>query len=405
MIDIFFDKQIKRNFSVATIWVSGGSDMDSQYQKGINHLLCSLLIRGCEGFDDLALSNYVESYGGELTQEVFEDGISISIKTLNANFDKLFPLLDLIINKPILSKFEFKKVKKSTLNFLRKEKENPFNIGFEKWKKIVYSNHPYAFNTNGYEKDVSKISYNNILIEYEKFKERKKYLISNNIKINGKSLEIFDQIIHSKESIYQNYNLNQSERFTSSNNESNQIIIMLGNQTCSRLNSEYLILKVLESYLSCGMSSLLFKLFREKNGITYDVGVYNPIRKSNAPFLVYLSVSNKNAILAFEILSKLWKELKFSKIPDQEIHLAKEKLKSSFLINNQSLDEILLRKIQLISYGVLLDSEKKSFAKIEDINSQDVKKVINKYLGEPFLSVTGDKNICKEIKKLWIEKF
>ena len=54
MIDIFFDKQIKRNFSVATIWVSGGSDMDSEYQKGINHVLCSLITRGCEGFDDLA---------------------------------------------------------------------------------------------------------------------------------------------------------------------------------------------------------------------------------------------------------------------------------------------------------------------------------------------------------------
>ena len=175
--------------------------MDSEYQKGINHLLCSLLIRGCEGFDDLALSNYVESYGGELTQEVLEDGISISIKTLNANFDKLLPLLDLIVNKPILSKFEFEKVKKSTLNFLRKEKENPFNIGFEKWKKIVYSNHPYAFNTNGYEKDVSKISYNNILIEYEKFKERKKYLISNNIKINGKNLEILIKYIQKNQFI------------------------------------------------------------------------------------------------------------------------------------------------------------------------------------------------------------
>ena len=77
---------------------------------------------------------------------------------------------------------------------------------------------------------------------------------------------------------------------------------MIGNQTCSRRNSEYLPLKVLESYLSYGMSAALFKLFREKNGITYDLGVFNPIRSGNAPFLVYLSVSNKNAFLLLNFI-------------------------------------------------------------------------------------------------------
>ena len=67
----------------------------------------------------------------------------------------------------------------------------------------------------------------------------------------------------------------------------------MGDQTCSRRSNEYFPLKVLESYLSYGMSAALFKLFREKNGITYDLGVYYPVRSGNAPFLVYLSVSNK----------------------------------------------------------------------------------------------------------------
>ena len=78
---------------------------------------------------------------------------------------------------------------------------------------------------------------------------------------------------------------------------------MMGDQTCSRRSSDYLPLKVLESYLSYGMSAALFKLFREKHGITYDLGVYYPIRSGNAPFLIYLSVSNDKALFAFELLS------------------------------------------------------------------------------------------------------
>ena len=141
-------------------------------------------------------------------------------------------------------------------------------------------------------------------------------------------------------------------RFDYINNDSNQTIIMMGDQTCSRTSNEYLPLKVLESYLSYGMSAALFKLFREKNGITYDLGVYYPVRSGNAPFLVYFSVSNKKALFAFELLSTLWKDLLLNPLIDAELFLAKEKLKGSFLLGNQSLDEILQRKIQLISYGI-----------------------------------------------------
>ena len=56
--------------------------MDSINKKGINKIFCSLLTRGCEGFDNYSLSEYIESYGAELNKQIFEDGISISINPL-----------------------------------------------------------------------------------------------------------------------------------------------------------------------------------------------------------------------------------------------------------------------------------------------------------------------------------
>jgi len=179
---------------------------------------------------------------------------------------------------------------------------------------------------------------------------------------------------------------------------------MMGDQTCSRRSIEHLPLKVLESYLSYGMSAALFKLFREKHGITYDLGVYYPVRSGNAPFLVYLSVSNKKALFAFELLSTLWKNLLFNHLTDTEIFLAKEKLKGSFLLGNQSLDEILQRKIQLVSYGISPISENDLNLKIEEISSLDIFKLTNKYFAKPFLSISGNKKICLEISNRWKRK-
>jgi len=405
MIKRYFLNYKKRNFSTAAIWIKGGSDMDSFRKKGINRILCSLLTRGCQGFDNFDLSEYIESYGAELNQEVFEDGIFISIKSLNEHFSKLLPLLELIINKPILSEIEFQKVKKSSIDLIKRDKENPFNICFEKWRKIVYSRHPYAFNIVGNVNDVSNISYADILCEFENFKERDKYIISNNSEVNGENLDRLDQkSLRDRSDTISNV-LDNTNRFTYFNNNSNQTIIMLGNQTCSRKSSEYLPLKVLESYLSYGMSSALFKLFREKNGITYDLGVFNPLRRGNAPFLVYLSVSNKNALFAFQLLSSLWQSLLLNPLVDSEIFLAKEKLKGSFLFSNQSLDEILQRNIQLISYGIVPISEIELNLKIDNITSVDIFKLTNKYFAKPFLSISGNKEICLEVNASWEKNF
>jgi len=405
MLKRYFLNNKKRHFSTASIWIKGGSDVDSIGKKGINKILSSLITRGCEGFNNFNLSEYIESHGAELNQEVFEDGISISIKSLNEHFSKLFPLLELIINKPTLLEIEFEKVKKSSINFIKKEKENPFNICFENWISIVYSNHPYAFNTNGNANDISKITYEDVLLEFKNFKNRDKYLISNNLEVNGLSLETLEKKLLEEKSTTIKNDLSANNRFNFNNNDSNQTIIMIGDQTCSRRNSEYLPLKVLESYLSFGMSAALFKLFREKHGITYDLGVYYPVRSGNAPFLIYLSVSNKQALFAFELLSTLWKNLLFIPLTDAEIFLAKEKLKGSFLLGNQSLDEILQRKIQLVSYGISPISEIDQNSKIEEISSLDILKLTCKYFSKPFLSISGNENICLEIFNRWNKNF
>ncbi len=410
MIQKYYQTKNSRIFSIAMVWIDGGSDMDAVNKKGINQILSSLLLRGCQGFENLAFSEYIDSHGAELNLETLEDGILLSLKSLDEHFEKLLPLLDLMINKPSLLYSQFQYVKKSTINTLKKDRENPFNITFEKWRKIVYLKQSYAYNSSGYEKDILKITHNDILSEFENFKIRNKYLISNNLIIKNKNFELTNKNI-SKTSFFSNqikcenndhdfYNLN---RYVSTHHNSNQIILMLGNQTCPISSQEYLPLKILESHLSYGMSSVLFKLFREKNGLTYEVGVYNPFRKENSPFLIYLSVSNKNALLAFEILSKLWRKLLSSLIIDKDIRLAKIKLKSSFLISNQTLDEILERKIKFIGYK--LDQDYDFLNRIENINSEDILKVTKKYLTKPFLSTYGEEKICNEINKLWIKNF
>ncbi len=389
--------------SIANIWINGGSNFDKKNKKGTNHLLCALIIRSCKGFDNFSFSEYINSYGAELNHEVYEDGIFFTLKTIKKFFKKLYPLLIKTVEEPNLDEKDFSICKNFAINNINKSKENLFHIVYENWRKIVYINHPYSFNSEGYINDIKNITYENIKEEYKDFQFRKKFLLSN-FKIDNMleldSRKNYNKYIPNKSQIIQTIN---STRFVSKFIESKQVIITLGNQTCSYASKDYLALKILESHLSFGMSSLLFKLFRENNSLTYDVGIYNPIRKSSAPFLIYISASDKNSYVVLKLLIKLWKSLSKIPITFDELKLAKIKLNATLLNSYQTLEELTLRKVQLLGFGMNPFYEQQLSEMINKINPEDIVKASSKYLANPYLSIVGEEKTCKKLEKTWLK--
>ena len=397
--------KLNHKISLANIWIEGGTSLDKKDKKGINQILCKLLTRGCSKYDNYEFSDFLDSYGAELNFEAFEDGISICLKSLSEYFDKLFPLLNLLIEEPNLYEKEFIYCQKESLNYLIKSKENPFNIAFNNFKKIIYIEHPYSFNCLGEEESIKRIKHYDILNEYKSLKKRKKYLLTNNAKYNFlnlkkiKPLNYFKDVnkLHSKLLIKNNY----VEHYSNSK----QIIIIIGSQTCPHNSKDSLALKVLESYLSYGMSSLLFKVFRENNGLTYDSGVFYPSRKFNAPFLIYLSVSERNASLTLNLLLSIWNDLLSKKISEDELSLAKLKLNRSFLHHFRTCEDIIFRKVRLLSLDMDPFYDEKAKYLIEAITSKEVLKLTRKYLNNPCISVSGSKHVCKYLRKIWERKY
>ncbi len=397
--------KLNNNISLANIWIDGGTSLDKKDKKGINQILCKLLTRGCSKYDNYEFSDYLDSYGAELNFEAFEDGISICLKSLSEYFDKLFPLLNLLIEEPNLYEKEFIYCQKESLNNVIKSKENPFNIAFNNFKKILYIEHPYSFNCLGDEKSIKRIKHEDILDEHKSLKQRKKYLLTNNAKYNFLNLKSIKALNYEKNFNKLHSNLLIKNNYVEHYSNSKQIIIIIGSQTCPYNSKDSLALKVLESYLSYGMSSLLFKVFRENNGLTYDSGVFYPSRKFNAPFLIYLAVSEKNASLTLNLLLSIWNDLLSKKISEYELSLAKLKLNSSFLHHFRTCEDIIFRKVRLLSLGMDPFYDEKAEDLLKAITSNEILTLTKKYLNYPCISVSGGKHVCKHLRKIWERKY
>tara|TARA_Y100000589_G_scaffold24289_1_gene20031 strand:+ start:359 stop:1576 length:1218 start_codon:yes stop_codon:yes gene_type:complete len=399
--------KLNNNISIANIWINGGTTLDKKNKNGTNQILCSLLTRGCKEYNNYEFSDILDSYGAELNFEAVEDGISICLKSLTEYFDKLYPLLNLLIEEPNLYEKEFIYCKKDALNQIKKFKENQFNCTFNNLKKIIYEDHPYSYNCYGDNKSINLISYDDILNEFKCLKKRNKYLLTNNPKFNFLNLSRIKATQNDK-------NLNKIEINSSKKNKNNyiehfsnskQITIIIGSQTCPHNSVDSLSLKILEAHLSYGMSSLLFEVFRENNGLTYDSGVFYPARKFNAPFLIYLSSSEKNASLAFKLIISIWKNLLAKNLNLDELFFAKLKLKKSFLHTYRTLEEITYRKVRLLGLNMDPLYDEKIEEIIDKISSEEVLAVTNRYLSNPCISISGKKQVCKSLRDIWNKEY
>ena len=92
-------------------------------------------------------------------------------------------------------------------------------------------------------------------------------------------------------------------------------------------------------------------------------------------------------------------------LTNDELSLAKLKLKRSFLHSYRTLEEITFRKVRLLGLGMDPFYDEKAENLINDMKSEKILNVSRKYLIHPSLSLSGRKQICKKLEKIWKKRF
>tara|TARA_B100000963_G_C22284595_1_gene518679 strand:+ start:82 stop:387 length:306 start_codon:yes stop_codon:yes gene_type:complete len=101
----------------------------------------------------------------------------------------------------------------------------------------------------------------------------------------------------------------------------------------------------------------------------------------------------------------MWNDLLSKKIPKIELSLAKSKLKGSYLHSHRTCEDITFRKIRLLDLGMDPFYDEKVEEHLKAITSETILNVSKKHLSTPCLSITGNKEQCKNLKEIWKKKY
>ncbi len=411
---IILDKCQSKNITAAKLWIKDGSRADPINKKGINQILSSIMCRGCGQYDNNQLAELIENAGAILNCDTYEDGLLISLKCISSDIYKLLPLIGWMITKPALKENQIELEKDLTIKALKRQKENSYQQAFDGWRKMIYGGSPYGHDPLGSINDINRIKKIDIIPIAKSLINRKKTLvisgslplgIDNYIKDSIAFKDIFNNILgtdnQGQHFNYQNIIHKQDTNISTRYLDSQQVVILLGTKTISHNNQGDLLLRLISCYLGYGMTSVLFKVLREKHGVVYEAGVYHPVREYETPFILHASTTEEKAILTIKLLNECWENIIHNQIPPEELILLKTKFRGQMAHSLQSISQRAERLAHLLGIGLHKDHDKTIEMRLSEITSKEIKDAAILYLKKPSLSICSSKEIAQRINKEW----
>ena len=373
---------------------NAGSIIENRDRAGISNLVASVITKGTRNLSALEIAEQVESIGASLGADAGTDYFLFSLKAVSGDFAPILKLLAEIIRFPSFPEDEVELERKLTLQSIRSQKEQPFNVAFDALRRNIYGEHPYGVSILGTEDTVSQLDRETLQQYHQTYFRPDNLTISISGRITKEETvrlveEVFGdwQIPSTKLRLDLPLAINSQPSAEVIQQETQQSIVMLGYLGAAVNSADYPVLKLLSTYLGNGLSSRLFVELREKRGLAYDVSAFFPTRLEPAFFVTYMGTAPENTEIAIALLQEEVERLTKIELSESELQGAKNKLLGQYALGKQTNSEIAQIYGWYESLGLGIDFDREFQEAVAKVTPGQAKSVANKYLINPYISV------------------
>lgn len=377
-------------------FIPAGSRWETAAQAGLAQLLTSVMMKGTDRSSALAIADRVESVGAGLGAETTTDYIKLSLKTVRSDLVDIFKLAGEVLRTPNFPPAQIELERKLILQAIRSQTEQPFNNAYRQLRTALYGEHSYSRSSLGTAATMAQITRQD-LVDYHQTHIRPDRLI---ISLAGRITP--SEAIDLVTKVFGDWEIPQIDiptlatelvatqpQYQVEHQATQQAIVMLGYLAPAIHDPDCIALKLIDSYLSNGMSSRLFVELREKRGLAYDVSAFYPTRLDTSHFAVYMGTNPINTGIAVSGLRAEVDRLCLESLSAAELQTAKDKLLGQYALGKQTNGQLAQTYGWYELLGLGMDFDMEFSTAIQQLTSAQLQTVANKYLSEPYISIVS----------------
>jgi predicted Zn-dependent peptidase len=335
-------------------WVEVGARYEQGSVAGMSHFIEHVLFKGTQKRSAYDIAQSMESLGGSLDAMTGRETTVFLARCLPEHLPVSVEVIADMLSDPRMAQGDIEMEKRVVLEEIKSFEDLPDEIVHELLAKSVWSNDSIGRSILGDIESVTRFEREDIVSFFRSF-----YVPGNAVVAAAGNVDHEALVAHVNKAmqIPRKAGGREREEYESGiarvhheERDSAQCYICLGTLAPSYLDDRRYATVLLSAILGGGMSSRLFQVIREQQGLAYAVHSSCEFYKDTGLFTIFLAVDPSKTVRAISSVAGEIKRIKTEGLREGELDSAKRQLRGGLILGHESLTARMSRIARLELY-------------------------------------------------------
>ncbi|MBU1049133.1 insulinase family protein [Candidatus Bipolaricaulota bacterium] len=378
----------------AGVWIRGGSREDPEGLSGLAHFIEHLAFKGSATRDAKAISYEMDAVGGHLNAATAKESTFYYADLPSDGLATAMALLADLALHPRFDPSDIDLERNVILEEIRGHEDDPEQTAYDLFSQDVWQGqHPFARSVVGNRTAIESVGAADVLAFHRALYQPDNMVVVVCGGIDAKQvIRIAEDVFHTEPvqavpvptrtaPVFQP-GVHHHKRPTGMSH------IYIGTDAPIASHDDRIPLEVANSILGDGTSSRLFLNIREKRGLAYAVSSYVNSFSDGGIWLTYAGVAPENTSTVIALIRSEFERMLSEPIPQDELDLAKAKLRGHLILGLESNDHLASRLANAFLQHRNIQSPDDLLARLDAVTCKSAHAALATYLQLERISIT-----------------
>lgn len=359
------------------LWIHTGSRFEVGDENGISHFIEHMLFKGTKTKSAREIAATIDNVGGQLNAFTAKECTCFYVHLPDEHIEKGAELLSDMLHNSLFDDEAIKREQGVVCEEISMVEDTPDDLVHELIAKAFFKNHPLGQPILGTKQLVNSFDSNKIRSYMNKHYTTGNIVIS--VAGNFDENALKDLLTkHFSKGFPERQSREDSTVFTpqkmllTQHKDNEQMNMCIAFPSVGMKQQDYYTMSVFNAVFGGAMSSRLFQVIREQNGLTYTVYSYPSAYTDSGMFIIYAGMSPNQSGKVLQLVKEEVKKAVEKGLSDQELQDAKEQVKGGFILGLESARSIMSRNGKCILLLDKVEPVENVLKLIDNINQDQV---------------------------------
>lgn len=371
-----------------------GPNYEPLEKLGISSLMQRVLTKGTTTMDGKEIAEKTEATGSSINTGTGSSSGIVTLRTTRSGLESSLPIFLELVQNPSFPTEEIDKEKAIRLQQLAAADDQPTNVVFNNYFKLLYGNHPNGALPEEVAKTTADLTQEDLIAWHRRTYVPENMVVSVVGNVQPESLiASFAQTLGKlpKGSQTLNFRSQVSSRDGNSlivkQKKTEALFMVLGYPAPNYRSEDVPVIDVLTEILGGGMGSRLFSKLRDQQGLAYSVNSGYWKAEVGSSIYVFMATAPENYRTARDGIIAEFDRLIKEPVPTSELEAAKRSVNGQYLMSHETnaAQGSFLARYEFLGFGYSYDDIYPQL--IEAVTPADIQRVASQYFKHYYLSV------------------